>query len=83
MSCFNIGLIQAYINGELPHETRKKLISHLDTCEACQKSVLEISKLNQWVNLVLSKEPTHSLQEMKIDVDQVWERFKRSSQKNI
>ncbi|QOS99280.1 zf-HC2 domain-containing protein [Brevibacterium sp. JNUCC-42] len=80
MTCYDIGLIQAYIDGELSLDTRKKLIQHLDTCEACQKSLLEISKLNQWENLILDEEFIHSTQEVKIDVEQAWKTFESHSQ---
>ncbi|PFA86236.1 zf-HC2 domain-containing protein [Bacillus cereus] len=86
MHCFNIGLIQAYIDGELPHETRKKFMEHLDTCEVCQKSLLKISKLNLWEDLVLNEESKYLLDEIKVkakgDVDQVWGKFKHNSPKN-
>ncbi|QDX93160.1 DUF4179 domain-containing protein [Brevibacillus laterosporus] len=84
MTCYDIGLIQAYIDGELSLDTRKKLIQHLDTCEECQKSLLEISKLNQWENLILDEECIHSTQEVKIDVEQAWKTFESHSQlKNV
>ncbi|KEK24893.1 DUF4179 domain-containing protein [Bacillus gaemokensis] len=80
MTCYDMGLIQAYIDGELPRETRKKFIQHLDTCEKCQKALIEISKLNQWENLILDEECTHETQEINIDVEQAWKTFESHTQ---
>lgn len=75
MNCYDVGFIQAYMDGELPYETRKEFTKHLDTCNACQDLLLEISKLNQWENVMLEEEIVHSSKEIKIDVDQAWKTF--------
>ncbi|PGZ12564.1 MULTISPECIES: DUF4179 domain-containing protein [Bacillus cereus group] len=84
MTCYDMGLIQAYIDRELPRDTRKKFTQHLETCEVCQKSLLEISNLNQWENSILDEESIHSPQEINIDVEQAWQTFeKRSKLENV
>ncbi|OXB98666.1 MULTISPECIES: DUF4179 domain-containing protein [Bacillus] len=84
MKCYDIGFIQTYIDGELSHDTRKEFTKHLDTCEACQDLLGEISKLNQWENVMLDEESAHSPQEIKIDVEQAWKTFEsRSKQDNV
>ncbi|MCY8504893.1 DUF4179 domain-containing protein [Bacillus atrophaeus] len=75
MNCYDKGFIQAYIDGELSHDTRKEFTKHLDTCEVCQDVLVEISKLNRWENVILEEEARHLSQEIKIDVDQAWEIF--------
>ncbi|MEB8957688.1 zf-HC2 domain-containing protein, partial [Bacillus cereus] len=79
MKCYDIGFIQTYIDGELSHDTRKEFTKHLDTCEACQDLLVEISKLNQWENVMLYEESAHSPQEIKIDVEQAWKTFESRS----
>ncbi|CUB51154.1 hypothetical protein BN2127_JRS10_00671 [Bacillus subtilis] len=79
MKCYDIGFIQTYIDGELSHDTRKEFTKHLDTCEACQDLLVEISKLNQWENVMLDEESVHSPQEIKIDVEQAWKTFESRS----
>lgn len=74
-----MGFIQTYIDGELPYDTRKKFTKHLDTCQACQDLLIEISKLNRWENVMLEEENIHSPQEIKIDVEQAWETFESRS----
>ncbi|AWC34748.1 MULTISPECIES: DUF4179 domain-containing protein [Bacillus cereus group] len=79
MKCNDIGFIQTYIDGELSHDTRKEFTKHLDTCEACQDLLVEISKLNQWENVMLDEESAYSPQELKIDVEQAWKTFENRS----
>ncbi|WP_459503462.1 DUF4179 domain-containing protein [Bacillus sp. C1] len=84
MSCYNKGFIQTYMDGELSHDKRKEFTIHLDTCESCQDVLLEISKLNQWENVLLEEETIHSSQEIKVDVDQAWKIFEsRTKSENI
>lgn len=79
MKCYDIGFIQTYIDGELSHDTRKEFTKHLDTCEACQDLLVEISKLNKWENIMLDEESANSPQEIKIDVEQAWKTFESRS----
>ncbi|PGL28160.1 hypothetical protein CN941_29600 [Bacillus cereus] len=80
MTCYNMGFIQAYIDGELSRNERKQFIKHLDTCEKCQKLLIEITELNQWENLTLAEECIQSKQEIDIDVEQAWKTFESNSQ---
>ncbi|HDR6267441.1 TPA: DUF4179 domain-containing protein [Bacillus cereus] len=79
MKCYDIGFIQTYIDGELSHDIRKEFTKHLDTCEACQDLLVEISKLNQWENVMLDEECAISPQEIKIDIEQAWKTFESRS----
>ncbi|MEC2520165.1 DUF4179 domain-containing protein [Bacillus cereus] len=79
MKCYDIGFIQTYIDGELSHDIRKEFTKHLDTCEACQDLLIEISKLNQWENVMLDEESANSPQEIKIDIEQAWKTFESRS----
>ncbi|PFN11494.1 DUF4179 domain-containing protein, partial [Bacillus cereus] len=75
MNCYDMGFIQAYIDGELSDGTRKELTKHIDTCNACQELLLEITKLNQWEDVKLEEATVHSSKEIEIDVDQAWKVF--------
>ncbi|MGE6504034.1 DUF4179 domain-containing protein [Bacillus wiedmannii] len=84
MSCYDKGFVQAFIDGELPHDKRKEFTKHLDTCEVCQDSLLEISKLNQWEHVMLEDETIHSSQDINIDIDQAWKTFEsRTKLENV
>ncbi|EOP91556.1 hypothetical protein IGM_01970 [Bacillus cereus HuB4-4] len=65
MNCSNIGLIQADISRKTFLRNKKKLKTHLDTCKVCQKSVLEISKINLGENIILAKKSIHSSQKIR------------------
>ncbi|PED85394.1 hypothetical protein CN503_32565 [Bacillus cereus] len=75
MNCYDMGFIQAYIDGELSDRTRKEFTKHIDTCSACQELLLEITKLNQWEDVKLEEATVHSSKEIEIDVDQAWKVF--------
>lgn len=84
MNCYDKGFVQAFIDGELPHHTRKEFTKHLDTCEVCQDTLLEISKLNQWEHVMLEEENIHSSQDINIDIDQAWKIFEsRTKLENV
>ncbi|ANC23000.1 MULTISPECIES: DUF4179 domain-containing protein [Bacillus cereus group] len=84
MNCYDKGFVQAFIDGELPHHTRREFTKHLDTCEVCQDTLLEISKLNQWEHVMLEEETIHSSQDINIDIDQAWKTFEsRTKLENI
>ncbi|OUB91398.1 hypothetical protein BK784_24300 [Bacillus thuringiensis serovar medellin] len=84
MNCFDKGLMQTYMDGELSPDTRKNFIKHLDTCEDCQGLLIEISKLNRWENVMLEEENMYSPQDIKIDVEQAWKTFEsRSKLENV
>ncbi|HDR7992787.1 TPA: DUF4179 domain-containing protein [Bacillus cereus] len=84
MSCYDKGFVQAFIDGELPHDKRKEFTKHLDTCEVCQDALLEISKLNQWEHVMLEDETIHSSQDVNIDIDQAWKTFEsRTKLENV
>lgn len=42
MTCYEMGSIQSYIDGELSREERKQFIKHLDKCKECQNLLIEI-----------------------------------------
>lgn len=84
MNCYDKGFVQAFIDGELPHHIRSEFTKHLDTCEVCQDTLLEISKLNQWEHVMLEEETIHSSQDINIDIDQAWKTFEsRTKLENI
>ncbi|RWQ71128.1 DUF4179 domain-containing protein [Bacillus cereus] len=84
MNCYDKGFVQAFIDGELPHHTRREFTKHLDTCEVCQDTLLDISKLNQWEHVMLEEETIHSSQDINIDIDQAWKTFEsRTKLENI
>lgn len=80
MSCYDRGFVQAFIDGELSRNIRKKFMQHLESCKECQRVLLEISKLNQWENVILGEESLHPSKEIKGDVEEAWNTFQKHSQ---
>ncbi|WP_035436082.1 anti-sigma factor family protein [Bacillus sp. UNC322MFChir4.1] len=80
MKCQDIGFIQAYLDGELNRDERKQYIQHLDQCKSCQQKLEEMSKLNQWGQVVLDDEFTNVGQDVDIDVDRAWNTFEQNIQ---
>lgn len=78
MKCQDIGFIQSYLDGELNRDERKQYIQHLDQCKACQQKLEEVSKLNQWEQVILNDEFANFSQEIDIDVDQAWKTFEQN-----
>lgn len=78
MTCYEMGSIQSYIDGELSREERKQFIKHLDKCKECQNLLIELTELNQWENSTLA----HETPEINIDVEKAWQTFKNYNESN-
>lgn len=82
MTCYEMGSIQAYIDGELSREERKQFIKHLDKCHKCQNLLIELTELNQWEHSTLAEEKLHEAPEINIDVEKAWQTFNSYNQTN-
>ncbi|MEG7843418.1 DUF4179 domain-containing protein [Bacillus mobilis] len=82
MTCYEMGSIQSYIDGELSREERKQFIKHLDKCKECQNLLIELTELNQWENSTLAEEKLHETPEINIDVEKAWQTFNSHNQSN-
>ncbi|PKJ54078.1 DUF4179 domain-containing protein [Bacillus sp. SN10] len=82
MTCYEMGSIQSYIDGELSREERKQFIKHLDKCMECQNLLIELTELNQWEHSTLAKEKLHETPEINIDVEKAWQTFNSYNQTN-
>lgn len=82
MTCYEMGSIQSYIDGELSREERKQFIKHLDKCKECQNLLIELTELNQWEHSTLAEKKLHEIPEINIDVEQAWQTFNSYNQTN-
>ncbi|MBY5232570.1 membrane protein, partial [Bacillus paranthracis] len=82
MTCYEMGSIQSYIDGELSREERKQFIKHLDKCKKCQNLLIELTELNQWEHSTLAEEKLHEAPEINIDVEKAWQTFNGYNQTN-
>ena len=82
MTCYEMGSVQSYIDGELSREERKQFIKHLDKCKKCQNLLIELTELNQWEHSTLAEEKLHEAPEINIDVEKAWQTFNSYNQTN-
>ncbi|CAM4293947.1 membrane protein [Bacillus manliponensis] len=84
MNCNDIGFIQAYIDGELSSDSKKKFLKHLNTCKDCQSLLTEANELKEWESSIFQDEYTHASKEIHVDVEQAWKTFEdRSKKENV
>ncbi|MGQ0543521.1 MAG: anti-sigma factor family protein [Blastocatellia bacterium] len=65
-NCLEIGMIQAFLDGETPSEISLKVTEHISACDACALSLAEAEEQNSLVFSALERElntlvPTHRL----------------------
>lgn len=68
MKCYDIGILQAYIDGELSPPIMQRVAQHLDICEVCQGQFNELIEMNEW-EVELKKQ---EIQIDTIDVEKAW-----------
>lgn len=72
MTCQDIGTLQAYLDGEVSREEKKRIMKHLESCGACRGKVQELQ------NLQAFWEDTFEVDEANVDVDRAWARFEEN-----
>lgn len=80
MKCFDVGILQAYIDGELSPKMMEQVMNHLDRCEGCQQQFEKLLAVNDWEQSLKDEE----MPLMMIDVQEAWEKVERRTEhKNI
>lgn len=80
MKCYDIGILQAYIDGELSPKMMQRVSQHLDICEVCQRQFNELVEMNEW-EVELKKQ---EIQSNTIDVEKAWNELEyKLDNKNI
>ncbi|MGZ4112352.1 MAG: zf-HC2 domain-containing protein [Tumebacillaceae bacterium] len=74
--------IQAYLDGELTREDRKELARHIEHCQPCHKTLIELKRLSEWTDLALHEAlaPLPNEQQLHLDVDAAWATFESKLQ---
>jgi hypothetical protein len=72
MKCFDIGIFQSYLDGELYPMMMEGVMKHLDECEICRKQFDELLELNEWEASLKDEDVT----DMIIDVQGAWKNVK-------
>ncbi|NEU05441.1 MULTISPECIES: zf-HC2 domain-containing protein [Clostridium] len=71
MKCYDTGILQSYIDGELSPEMMKKVSNHLDKCKVCQSEFDKLLELNQWEIELRNQD----IQRDPIDVEKAWNKL--------
>ncbi|RKL61310.1 DUF4367 domain-containing protein [Thermoanaerobacteraceae bacterium SP2] len=77
--CYDEGMIQAYIDGELSPEESKEVCKHLEICEKCRRKYDEMSAVDAFVEEKLAVEEKAFNFLCK---DEAWDRFNRRPAKS-
>lgn len=71
--CYDEGMIQAYIDGELSPKEIQEVCKHLETCEICRDRFDDLKKIDAFVKgRIALKEISNPL-----NSEMAWERFRR------
>jgi phage-related protein len=74
MICHDMGMLQAYLDGEVSREEKKQIMRHLEKCQTCRKNVDELQSLHSFT------EKSLYVKEVKVDTDQAWAKFEGNLQ---
>ncbi|WP_211653405.1 zf-HC2 domain-containing protein [Planococcus alpniumensis] len=72
MTCHDIGTLQAYLDGEVSREEKKRIMKHLENCAICRGAVSELQQLQAFYENKLD------LDGEDIDVARAWARFEEN-----
>jgi hypothetical protein len=74
MTCHDMGVLQAYLDGEVSREEKKQIMKHLENCQTCRENMDELQSLHSFC------EKTLEVKDVTIDIDQAWARFEKQIQ---
>ncbi len=81
MKCGDAGYIQAYLDGELGRDERKRFARHLESCEICRTMLSENKRLDSWCEDALQESfSLKEAQQVKIDTEAAWRAFRQRIQ---
>jgi anti-sigma factor RsiW len=53
MICHDMGVLQAYLDGEVSRDQKKQIMKHLETCPACRADIEELQNLHAFCEKAL------------------------------
>lgn len=75
MTCHDMGVLQAYLDGEVSRDEKKQIMRHLETCQTCRENIGELQSLHSFC------EKTLVAKDVTIDTDQAWADFQENIQR--
>jgi len=71
--CFDEGILQSYLDGEIDESLKEQIKKHLDTCEKCSAKLNELKNLNSFLD--------NALKTSSIDLNEAWENLNKKINK--
>ncbi|TWT01978.1 zf-HC2 domain-containing protein [Planomicrobium sp. CPCC 101079] len=72
MTCHDMGVLQAYLDGEVSRDQKKQIMRHLESCRMCRSKIAELQNLHAFCGKIL--EP----KDVAVDTDQAWAKFEEN-----
>ena len=76
MTCYDMGMLQAYLDGEASRNEKKQIMKHLESCQNCREKMDELKSLHSFCVETLD------VINVTIDADQAWTKFEKNLQHN-
>ncbi|WP_186725616.1 anti-sigma factor [Planomicrobium sp. CPCC 101110] len=74
MTCHDMGVLQAYLDGEVSRDQKKQIMKHLEHCRMCRRNINELQRLHTFC------EKTLEAKGVEIDSNQAWVQFENNLQ---
>jgi hypothetical protein len=74
MTCHDMGVLQAYLDGEVSREQKKQIMKHLEGCRKCRDNIEELQDLQAFC------EKTFEAKNAAVDAGQAWAKFEENLQ---
>lgn len=69
MTCHDMGMLQAYLDGEVSREQKKQIMKHLESCPACRSNIAELQNLHSFCEGALESK------DVVVDTESAWAQF--------
>ncbi|PSL36317.1 anti-sigma factor RsiW [Planomicrobium soli] len=76
MTCPDVGVLQAYLDGEVSREQKKQIMKHLESCRKCRSNIKELQTLHSFCERALV------VKEVDVNTDQAWAKFEEKLRHN-
>ena len=76
MTCYDMGMLQAYLDEEVSRHEKKQMMKHLESCQNCREKMDELKSLHSFCAETLD------VIDITIDTDQAWAKFEKNLQHN-
>ncbi|MDN7240615.1 zf-HC2 domain-containing protein [Planococcus sp. N028] len=72
MTCHDVGVLQAYLDGEVSRDQKKQLMKHLESCPMCRAKIEELQNLHSFCERALV------VKEVNVNTELAWAKFEKN-----